>query len=423
MARVIRKRWPSDLSAPSRHDARGCEYEAYVPDALAGRAISLDGEVAADVADAEAALAKLNVQASSLVDTEALARLLLRAESVASSKIEGLEVGPRRLLRAEAARQFGDETTDVTATEVLGNIDAMVHGIDSVHPGDQITVDLILQIHKRLLVGSRLEEHGGQFRGVQNWIGGSDYNPCTASFIPPPHEKVKDLVADLVAFCNEDSLPAVAQAAIAHAQFETIHPFVDGNGRTGRTLIQLVLRRRGVATRINPPVSLILATRAKDYISGLTATRYRGSAISAEARSGINLWVGRFAGACTRAVSDAEEFEQRVQMIEQNWRSQLGKVRAKSATDLLLRQLVGAPVITVKSAAALTSRSTVQTNEAVKRLVDADVLAQITVGRRNRAFEARDIVDAFTDLERQLGSPDADTRVSRPSRPVPRRRE
>ena len=423
MARVIRKRWPSDLSAPSRRDARGCEYEAYVPDTLVGRAISLDGEVAADVADAEAALAKLNVQASSLVDTEALARLLLRAESVASSKIEGLEVGPRRLLRAEAAREFGDETSDVTATEVLGNIDAMVHGIDSVHPGDQITVDLILQIHKRLLLGSRLEEHGGQFRGVQNWIGGSDYNPCTASFIPPPHEKVKDLVADLVAFCNEDSLPAVAQAAIAHAQFETIHPFVDGNGRTGRTLIQLVLRRRGVATRINPPVSLILATRAKDYISGLTATRYPGSAASAEARSGINLWVGRFAGACTRAVSDAEEFEQRAQMIEQNWRSRLGKVRARSATDLLLRQLVGAPVITVKSAAALISRSTVQTNEAVNRLVDADVLAQITIGRRNRAFEARDIVDAFTDLERQLGSPEADTWVSRPSRPVPRRRE
>ena len=193
MARVIRKRWASDLSAPSRRDARSCEYEAYVPDTLVGRAISLDGEVAADVADAEAALAKLNVQASSLVDTEALARLLLRAESVASSKIEGLEVGPRRLLRAEAAREFGDETSDVTATEVLGNIDAMVHGIDSVHPGDQITVDLILQIHKRLLLGSRLEEHGGQFRGVQNWIGGSDYNPCTASFIPPPHEKVKNL--------------------------------------------------------------------------------------------------------------------------------------------------------------------------------------------------------------------------------------
>ena len=164
MARVIRKRWISDLSAPSRRDARGCEYEAYLPDTLAGRAISLDGEVAADVADAEAALIKLNLEASGLVDTEALARLLLRAESVASSRIEGLEVGPRRLLRAEVAKEIGDDASDVTATEVLGNIEAMQLGIDSVHIGDTITVDLILQIHKRLLRGSRMEEHGGHFR-------------------------------------------------------------------------------------------------------------------------------------------------------------------------------------------------------------------------------------------------------------------
>ncbi len=422
MARVIRKRWPTDLSAPTRRDARGCEYEAYLPDALARRAILLDGDVAADVADAEAALTKLNVQASSLVDTEALARLLLRAESVASSKIEGLEVDPRRLLRAEAAREFGDEPPDVTAVEVLGNIDAMQHGIESIHTGDLISVELILQIHKRLLRGSHLEDQGGQLRNLQNWIGGSDYNPCSASFVPAPPEEVEQLIEDLVEFCNEDSLPAVAQAAIAHAQFETIHPFVDGNGRTGRSLIHLVLRRRGLATRVNPPVSLILATHAKDYIGGLTAMRYRGRSSSSDAHNGINLWVSRFAGACRRAVDDAEQFELRAQAIEQEWRDRLGRVRANSATDLLLRQLVGAPVITVKSAALLILRSTVQTNDAVNRLVEAEILRQITVGRRNRAFEAPAIVDAFNDLERQLASPGGDTRTLRPSRPVPRRR-
>src|SRR5665213_1504024 len=98
MARVIRRRWASDLSGPSRRDSHGCEYEAYVPDLLVGRKITLDGDVAADVTDAEAAIARLNVEATSLVDTEALARILLRAESVASSRIEGLEIGARRLL-------------------------------------------------------------------------------------------------------------------------------------------------------------------------------------------------------------------------------------------------------------------------------------------------------------------------------------
>ena len=135
------------------------------------------------------------------------------------------------------------------------------------------------------------------------------------------------------------------------------------------------------------------------------------------------MWIGRFAGACTRAASDATSFEHRAQAIEAAWRDQLDKVRDRSATDLLLRALVGAPVLTVNSAADLIGRSFVQTNQAVARLVEAGILNQVTVGRRNRAFEAADIIDAFTDLERQLGSPAGDTRASEPIRRVPRRRQ
>src|SRR5207253_2915085 len=131
----------------SRRDRRACQYEAYLPDPLVDRSISLDGDVAADAAEAEAAIARFNLTATALIDTEALARLLLRAEAVASSKIEGLEVGPRRLLRAEAARQMGEPASDVTAAEVLGNIEAMVFAIQSVHVGDAITPDLLLEIH------------------------------------------------------------------------------------------------------------------------------------------------------------------------------------------------------------------------------------------------------------------------------------
>ena len=422
MSRVIRRRWTSDLAAPSRRDRQPCEYEAYVPDLLVGRRISLDGEVAADVADAEAAITRLSLEATALVDTEALARLLLRAESVASSMIEGLEVGPRRLLRAEAARELGEEPSDVTAIEVLRNIDAMASTVQSLGTGDPITVERILDFHRRLLAGTRLDEHAGRTRSKQNWIGGRDYNPCSAEYVPPPPELVDNLLADLCAFCNDDSLPAVVQAALAHAQFETIHPFTDGNGRTGRALIHLVLRRRGLAQRVLPPVSLILATWARDYVEGLTATRYRGPATSKQARDGINLWVGRFAGACRRAVDDALSFEARAQEINTQWRRQLGTIRAKSATDLLLRALIGAPILTVNSAAALIGRSFPQTNAATQRLVDAAILAQVNVGRRNRAFEAGDVIRAFMDLERQLASPVGDTVVSPPSRRVPRRR-
>jgi Fic family protein len=423
VAILIKKHWQTEASAGlPRADRRSCEYEAFVPDLLAGRPVSLDGSVAADVADAEAAIVRLNARATALVDTEALARLLLRAESVASSKIEGLEVGPRRLLEAEAAHELGEPASDVTAAEVLGNIEAMVYAVNSAAAGDEITVAQLLEVHRRLLEGSRLEASGGEIRTVQNWIGGSSYNPCSAAYVPPPPEYVGDLLIDLCRFCSDDSLPALVQAALAHAQFETIHPFVDGNGRTGRALIHLILRRRGLAPRVLPPVSLVLARWATDYISALDGMRSVGPPDSELAYRGLNRWVGLFATACRRAVDDAAEFDERTRELGMSWRERLGPVRGDSTAEALLRALPGAPVLTVKGGTALLGRSRVAVNQAIGRLTDAGVLTQVTVGRRNRAFEARDLIDAFVDLERRLASPQGDTRVAPPARRVPRRR-
>lgn len=422
MATVIRSRWVSDLTPGlPRRDRGGCEYEAYVPDPLTGRSFVLDGGVAADVADAERAIQRLDPEAETLVGTEALARLLLRAEAVASSHIEGLEVGGRRLLRAEAAKAFGVPAEDVTAEEVLGNIEAMAWAVEHLGAARAVTVPGLLKVHKRLFAGTRLAAQGGTIRETQNWIGGSDYNPCSAAFVPPPPKKVRPLLEDLCVFCNGDDLPPVAQAAIAHAQFETIHPFGDGNGRTGRALIHVILRRRGLAMKVLPPVSLVLATWARDYIQGLAATRYVGSVDSKAAMDGLNRWVGLFATACRRAVDDAIWFEEGVRRIQARWREALGRVRRNSAVDLLIGTLPGAPIVTVNSAAQLIGRSFERTNEAVTRLENAGVLRRITVGRRNRAFEARDVVNVFTDLERQLAGPGGDTRGSPPSRAAPYR--
>ena len=423
MGSVIRSLWVSEsVSGVPRADRRSCEYEAYLPDLLADRRVSFDGEVAADVADAEAAIARLDAQVSALTDTEALARLLLRAECVASSRIEGLEIGPRRLLRAQAAQEEGESSSDVTAEEVLGSIAAMQEALAIADRGDPLTVDSLLEVHRRLLQDTSLREHAGRIRTVQNWIGGSAYNPCSAAFIPPPPERVQALLEDLVAFCNSNSLPAVAQAAIAHAQFETIHPFADGNGRTGRALIHLILRRRGLSTRVQPPVSLILATRAAGYVDGLSGFRFDGSPDTAIATAGTNSWVGFFAAACTRAVDDAIAFERRCQEFEAEWRARLGRIRSGSSVDRLVRMLPGTPVLTVKSAMAVLGRSKPQVNDAVARLEDAGVLRQVTVGRRNRAFEAREVIDAFADLERQLASPEGNTLTAPPVRVVPARR-
>lgn len=263
---------------------------------------------------------------------------------------------------------------------------------------------------KRLLASSKV---GGSAGTAEQ----SDGSPVRG---PPRRHECEVGEAQVDVQCVRGRAP-VAQAAIAHAQFETIHPFVDGNGRTGRVLMHMVLRRRGMAEKVLTPVSLILATWAKAYVNALTGYRYTGAPDSGAAKEGINAWVSQFATACTRACADAVSFAQGTLAIEAEWRERVGVVRRNSAADLLLKALAGVPVLTASGAATLIDRSFPAANNAIALLTDAGVLRQVTVGRRNRAYEAPDIVAAFADLERQLASPEGDTRSSRPSRLVPPR--
>lgn len=419
MARLEERHWRGDPFGQTRRDRRPGRYSVYLPDPLVGRRFALDGEVAAEVSAAEVALARFEETGAALAGAEGLARLLLRAEAVASSRIEGLVIGGRRLLRAAAARRLGEMPRDQTAIEVLGNIEAMAWGIAEVSPGGEISGEAVLETHRRLVAGTTIEEHGGTIRRMQNWIGGNFHNPCFADFVPPPPEAVPGLLEDLWAFCNEDTLQPLAQAAVAHAQFETIHPFVDGNGRTGRVLIHMVLRRRGFGRRVLPPVSLILATLAEDYVRGLTGTHYVGPADSPEAQDGYDYWIEFFASACRRAVEDAHRFEERVRALQAGWRAKIGPARSDSAVARLIEALPAAPVLTAATAATLIERSFQATALAMTRLVEAGVLVQVNVGRRHRAFEAPELIEAFTALERRLASPAADTRLSPPARRVP----
>ena len=139
-----------------------------------------------------------------------MARLLLHAESVVSSRIEGLVVGGRRLLRADVARQLGEEVRDVTAAAVLANIDAMAWGVSITGSEKPLGVETLLETHWRLLAGSRMERYGEPVRVIQNWPGGNGFNPCSADFVPPPLEDVRWLLDDLGTFCNGDTLPPSA---------------------------------------------------------------------------------------------------------------------------------------------------------------------------------------------------------------------
>jgi len=405
--------WPGNPSGATRAARQPCQYEAFVPDRLTDLHFDLPTQMATDLAEVEVAVRRLNQSSALMANLEPLARFLLRAEAVASSNIEGLRMNVRRLARSEAEMREGWARSDEVAAAVLGNIRALDEALAmSSDPSTPITVETIRSIHTALLAGTRDEPWAGVVRDEQNWIGG--VSPCLAVSIPPPPTEVPALLEDLAAYLNSDEHPAILQAALAHSQFETIHPFADGNGRTGRAIIQLVLRRRGLATSVVPPVSLVLATETRQYVDALMKTRVVG-----EEASGQLAWAQVFIEATARACRDSLSFSRALAELESVNRAKLGRVRAGSAVDLLVNALPALPVFTVKTASELIGRSDVAVGNAVVRLLEAGVITQVKVGRRNRAFEAVGLFKAFTSFERMLSSPDADTAIAPPARPVP----
>jgi Fic family protein len=406
-----------DAYGPRKH-RRPCEYAAYVPDPLSLRSLDLSAELAADVADTERALATFG--AAGRHDLEQLARFLLRAEAVASSRIEGLQVNSRRLARHEARVAAGIPDRDDTADAVLGNVVAMNLAVGSVASAPAVSVDHILAIHDALMEHSDTPEIGGRLRTTQNWIGGNDYNPCQAAFVPPPPEHVAPLLDDLCTFMNRDDLPGTVQAGVAHAQFETIHPFGDGNGRTGRALIQVVLKRRGLTPGFVPPISLALATKATAYVEGLSRFRYLGTPDSPAAIDGLRDWLDVFLSATRRATADAAELHGRLSRLEARWRETL-RPRRRSTADRLVANLIAHPVVTADDVIRLTGASRAAAFAAIDSCLAAGVIHPVGNQQRYRLFEATEVFTVLTGYERALATESGDTRTERPQRPVPYR--
>ena len=286
---------------------------------------------------------------------------------------------------------------------MLANIEAMEEAIRLASGGGALRTEDLLEVHRDLMAASAHPRLGGWVRTVQNWIGGSGYTPVGALFVPPPPEEVASLLEDLVAFVNRTDVPPLLQAGIAHAQFETIHPFADGNGRVGRALIHAILRRRGVAPAFVPPVSTVLARSRHAYFDGLTAWRHVGSAGDAARDRCAEEWLGVFLDATQAACHEAHRYLQAVSMLEADLRARAGPVRPGSSADRLLGVLPACPIFTVASAAAMIRRSTVATGQAVNRLTGAGVIAQRYVGRdRYRIFEAPDVIRLISRLDREL---------------------
>lgn len=384
--------WQHDpaINAPARY-RRACKYEVFIPVKLAELPLSLDVRVAGVVSEAEGAIRGLNDSARPALAP--LARLLLRTESIASSKIEGMQLGIRELARAEAKAESGASVSSI-AVDVLANMGAMELAVHDGANAERFTVAEIVAIHHRLMARALgADRIAGRVRTTQNWIGGNDYNPCGADFVPPPPEEVPSLLEDLCDAINDDQLPPIVQAALVHAQFETIHPFVDGNGRTGRALIHVVLKRRQVAPDYVPPISVVLAAARQRYIDGLT--RFR------EDRVGD--WVEQFAAAAYNAAKLASAYLREVNALSAAWRARLAArpspPRADASAWRVIEELPAYPMITVAVAAAATRRSKPTIYEAFEQLQAAGVLAPLSASRRNRTWEAAGLLDLLAGLE------------------------
>lgn len=369
-----------------------------MPAPIAEEEFVLTATVASAAARAEIACRELNEDPPHLETFEALARQLLRAESVASSRIEGLIVSHRRLARAA----FSTSSQDITAQGVLGNIAAMERAVTMAADLTELEPAHLRELHEILFEGTRDEPFGGVFRDKQNWIGGAASTPRNAEFIPPPPELVPELIDDLCNFCNREDVPAVVQAGIAHAQFETIHPFHDGNGRVGRALIHVMLRRREIAGRNLPPVSLALASDADRYVTGLTSWR----------RGDEEDWLAIFVDAVYRAAIGARGFAEDVTELQEQWVNQAGSPRKNSGARRMIELLPAHPIVNVKTATQLLGGTSERARLAITQLEEAGVLQQTTVGRRNRAWECLGLFDLLDRFERAMGPPD---RTPRPT--------
>lgn len=387
----VHRIWQSNsaIDAPARYK-RACEYESFIPDELSHLKFQLEPRLAGLIADAEHAIRTLNEQGGTALAP--LARLLLRTESIASSKVEGLQLGVRELARAEAAAESGDMPGPV-AREVLANIDAMSLAVEQATEAPDFKVKEIAAIHRRLTENGPNPRIAGSIRTKQNWIGGNDYNPCGADFVPPPPEEVQRLLEDLCVAVNDATTPALLQAALVHAQFETIHPFDDGNGRTGRALVHVILRRRGLAPHFLAPISVIFARAKQRYIAGLTD--FRGDKVAA--------WVEQFAVATWEATRLASAYVRDVRQLQNTWKDRLAKSenapREGAAAWAIIDILPAHPMISAPVAAVATQRAKASIYAAIGQLVSAGVLQPVSQNKRNRWWETTGLLQLISQLE------------------------
>jgi Fic family protein len=363
-------------------------YRAAVPALIAERAFDVEPTVAALTDDARAEIARFDAELSAMFPGAELAPLptvLLRTESASSSQIENITAGAKSLALAE----IGVVRHGSNAGLVAANVDAMSRALEL---ADDVTSAAILAIHEALMRGQTVASPG-RFRTEQVWIGGTGVSPHGASFVPPHHSRVEAAINDLVAFIQRTDLPLLTQVAVAHAQFETIHPFNDGNGRTGRALVHAMLRHGGATTRTTLPVSAGLLADTEAYFAALTAYREGDPSPVVE----------RFGEAAFAAVRNGRTLAADLADIHRQWSNAL-TARKTAAVWNVLPLLLSQPAVTSAVLQEATGLSQPATDNVLRQLRDAGIVTKASGAQRHIVWVANDItqaLDAFAERARR----------------------
>lgn len=315
-----------------------------------------------------------------------MSSVLLRTESSSSSQIEQLTTTARQLALAEI-----NEGDRANARTVIGNVHAMEAALTLVQ---HLSVESILAMHQNLMnqqIG--MENEAGKFREELVWIGGTDNaGPRGARFVAPRHELIQDALKDLLAFISRTDLPAIVQAAIAHAQFETIHPFVDGNGRTGRALVHCILRRRGISQYTTAPISAGILRDTASYFEALEAFRAGDAAPI----------IHTFINASIFAAQTGKDLVDSLAAQIDDSATKLVGLRSTSAAWKILPRLICQPVVNARYLKEQLGLGDAAIQRALNVLTERGVLVEKSGRSRNRIWQHDGVLKVLDEYAKSL---------------------
>jgi len=373
----------TEYAVMSRRDRRrqAGPYPAAIPERISSRDLNLPDEVAGLADEASAELARFDAELGN--EIAPFASVLLRSESAASSQIENLSASARAIAEAE----LGDPSRR-NATKIVANTRAMDAAIAL---AEDLLPASILAMHGALLEVTD-PDIAGRWRDQPVWIGGSNVSPHGAAFIPPHHSRVEPAIQDLVNFMARDDIPVLSQVAVAHAQFETIHPFPDGNGRTGRALLQAMLRNKGLTRNVTVPISAGLLVDTDSYFAALNDYR----------TGDPTQIVQRMSEAAFPAVGNGRELVAELRAIRAGWNEQMAARRDSRVwqlADLLIRH----PVVNADLVARELGIFTSNVYRLIEPLEDAGIIIGLDNKVRNRIWRSPEVLAALDAFAARAG--------------------